>query len=54
MQINTVCAVSAKKIQIEIDNDLNVISFDPGSDPMTCIPKINLVKTKEPSIVDIF
>ena len=54
MQINTVCAVSARKIQIEIDDGLHVISYDPGSDPMICIPKVNLVKTTQPSIVDIF
>jgi hypothetical protein len=27
---------------------------DEGSDPMVCVPVVNLVETKEPSIVDIF
>ena len=54
MEINTVCAVSDKQIRIQFDSDFNLQYVDPDSDPMICIPKVNLVKISEPSIVDIF
>ena len=41
-------------LKIEFDSDLNIRYMDEGSDPMISVPKVNLVKTKEPSIVDIF
>jgi hypothetical protein len=54
MTINTECANSGKQIKIEFDSDLNIRYVDEGSDPMVCVPVVNLVETKEPSIVDIF
>ncbi|MFC1850508.1 hypothetical protein ACFL27_09985 [candidate division CSSED10-310 bacterium] len=54
MTINSECANSGKPIKIEFDSDLNVRYVDDGSDPMICVPKVNLVETKESSIVDIF
>lgn len=39
---------------IELDSDLNVISVSDGADPMICLPKVNLLKIKEQSIVDVF
>ena len=54
MTITTVCATSGKPIRIEFDNNLILKYLEQGADPMICIPKINLVKVKEASIVDIF
>ena len=54
MTIDTECANSGKPIKIELDSDLNVIYVDEGSDPMVCVPKVNVFEAKEPSIVDIF
>ena len=54
MTINTVCANSGKPIRIEFDNNLILKYLEQGADPMICIPKINLVKVKQTSIVDIF
>jgi len=54
MTINAECANSGKPINIEFDSDLNVKYVDEGADPIVCVPMVNLVKTKEPSIVDIF
>ena len=54
MIIDTRCANSGKPIKIDIDSDLNIRYVDDGSDPMICVPKVNLLETKEPSIVDIF
>ncbi len=54
MTVDSKCANSGKPMRIEFDNDLNVLYVDEGSDPMISIPKVNLVETKEPSIVDIF
>jgi hypothetical protein len=54
MEINTFCAFSARKIQIQIDYEFNILAVDPGSDPMISFPKVNFIKTSEPSIVDIF
>ena len=54
MTIDSMCANSGKPIQIKFDSDLNVLYVEEGADPMICVPKVNLLKTKEPSIVDIF
>ncbi|MFC1813859.1 hypothetical protein ACFL03_14330 [Thermodesulfobacteriota bacterium] len=54
MTIDTKCANSRKPIKIEIDSDLNIRYVDEGSDPMICVPKVNVFESKEPSIVDIF
>ncbi len=54
MPINTKCANSGQAMKIEVDSDLNVKYVDEGSDPMVCVPRANLLETKEPSIVDIF
>ena len=54
MTINTECANSGKPIKIVMDSNLNISYVDEGSDPMVCVPKVNLLETKEPSIVDIF
>jgi hypothetical protein len=54
MKIDTECANSGKPIKIEFDSDLNIKSLTEGSEPLICVPKVNLVETKEPSIVDIF
>ncbi len=54
MTINTKCANSGQAMKIEFDSDLNVKYVDEGSDPMVCVPRVNLLETKEPSIVDIF
>jgi len=54
MTINTKCVNSGKPIKIEFDSDLNVRYVDEGSDPMVCVPKVDLLKIKEPSIVDVF
>ena len=54
MTIDSNCANSGKPIKIEFDSDLNVLYVEEDSDPMICVPKVNLLETKEPSIVDIF
>jgi len=54
MTIDTECANSGKPIRIEIDSDLNIRCVDDGSDPMICVPKVNVFEAKEPGIVDIF
>ncbi len=54
MTIDSECANSGKPIKIELDSDLNVRYVTEGSAPIICQPVVNLVKTKEPSIVDIF
>ena len=52
--INTQCANSGKKIQIEIDSELNITGMTEGADPMYSMALINTVKMKEMSIVDVF
>jgi hypothetical protein len=52
--INTECANSAKKIQIEVDSDLNITGMTEGATPMYSMALINTDKMKELSIVDIF
>ena len=54
MTIDTQCANSGKSIRIQFDSDLNLQHVEEGSEPLICAPKVNLVETKEPSIVDIF
>ena len=52
--INTECANSAKKIQIEVGSELNIIGMTKGADPMYSMALINTDRMKELSIVDIF
>ncbi|MBW2217327.1 MAG: hypothetical protein JRF34_09060 [Deltaproteobacteria bacterium] len=52
--IQSECANSGRKIEIELDSDLNIINVPDGSDPMFCLPLVSLAKTKSPGIVDIF
>ncbi len=52
--IQSVCANSNRKIEIELDSDLNITNVTPGSDPMLCVALVPLAKTKMPSIVDVF
>jgi hypothetical protein len=54
MTIDTVCANSGKAIQIQLNSDLDPLYVDPGADPMICLPRVDLLNTEEPSIVDIF
>jgi len=54
MTIHSECANSGKAIKITLDSDLKIRCLDKGSDPMISAPKVNLMGTKEPSIVDIF
>jgi hypothetical protein len=54
MTINTQCAQSGREIRIRFDSELNLLELEPGSDPMVCIPRVDLLKIKEDSIVDIF
>jgi hypothetical protein len=54
MVIESTCAVSGRPLRMELDQDLNLLSCDPGSNPIISIPNVNLVKTKEPCIIDIF
>lgn len=41
-------------MKIELDSTLNVIAVNEGSNPIVSIPMVDLVKLKEPSIVDVF
>jgi hypothetical protein len=52
--INTKCANSGKKIQIEVDSDMNIISMSEGADLFYSMALINTDKMKEKSIVDVF
>ena len=52
--INSKCANSGKKIQIELDSELNITGMTEGADPMYSMALINTDKMKEISIVDIF
>jgi hypothetical protein len=54
MTINSECANSGKPIKIELDSGLKIRNVAEGSDPIVCQPMVNLIETKEPSIVDIF
>ena len=54
MTINTQCAQSGKEIRIRFDSELNLLELEPGSDPLISAPRVDLLKTKEDSIVDIF
>lgn len=54
MAIHSECANSGKTMKIALDSDLKIRYVDEGSDPMISVPKVNLMGTKEPSIVDIF
>jgi hypothetical protein len=54
MTVDSECANSGKPIKIEFDSDLDIRYVAEGSAPMVCQPLVNLVDTKEPSIVDIF
>ena len=52
--INTKCANSGKKIQIELDSELNITGMTEGADPVISMALINTDKMKEISIVNIF
>jgi hypothetical protein len=54
MQIDTICSQTGREIRLKLDSDLNLIEVDPEADPMISIPPVNLIKTDQPSIVDIF
>jgi hypothetical protein len=52
--IQAECANGGKRIEIELDSELNIKKVPDGSNPMFCLPIVPLANTKEPSIVDIF
>lgn len=52
--IQSQCAYSGQPIRIEIDSDLNLRHVDEGANPYIFVPSVNLDKTKEDSIIDIF
>jgi hypothetical protein len=54
MQVDTYCSQTGREIKLVLDSDLDLIEIDPESDPMISIPLVNLIKTDQPSIVDIF
>lgn len=52
--IQSECANSGRKIEIALDSELNITKIPEGSYPMLCVALVSLLKTKRPSIVDIF
>ena len=52
--IQSECANSGRKIEIELDSKLNITKVPEGSDLMFCVALVPLAKTKKPSIVDVF
>jgi hypothetical protein len=52
--IEAKCANSGRRIEIALDSELNISKVTDGADPMFCLPIVQLAKTKNPSIVDIF
>ncbi|MBW1899419.1 MAG: hypothetical protein JRI61_10215 [Deltaproteobacteria bacterium] len=52
--ITTYCANSERKIQIELDGDLNISNVSKGSDLFYSMALMNTDRMKETSIVDVF
>lgn len=52
--VDTECAHCSRPMKIEIDSDLNVRPAGEGCEPMIFIPQVDLVNTREKSIIDAF
>jgi len=52
--INAKCANSGRNIEIALNSDLEISSVTKDAAPLFCLPIVQLAKTKQPGIVDIF
>ncbi len=52
--LTTECGHCGRPIEIEIDSELRLKVLSQGARPLISAPLVNLRKTKEPSIIDIF
>jgi hypothetical protein len=52
--IDTECAHSGRPMRIEIDAHLGIKAIQSGADPIVFSPKVNLMNTEQPSIINIY
>jgi len=52
--LQTECAHCGRKIEINIDSELNYSVADPDAAPLIFVPMVDFKKLKDPSIIDAF
>ena len=52
--IKTECGHCHEPIQIEIDSELNYRVIGSRAEPLVYVPKVDISKLEEPSIIDSF
>jgi hypothetical protein len=52
--IQTECGHCHKPLHLEVDSDLNFRVQEPQAAPLVFVPRMNLQKLDDPSIIDAF
>jgi hypothetical protein len=52
--IHTTCGHCGKKIQVEMDSQLNYEVCEPDASPLIFVPMVDFGKLEDPSIIDAF
>jgi len=54
VSIETECRHCHKPVHLEVDSDLNFKVQEPQAAPLVFVPRMNLQKLDDPSIIDAF
>jgi len=54
VSIETECGHCHKPLRLEVDSELNFRVQEPQASPLVFVPRMNLQKLDDPSIIDAF
>ena len=54
VSIQTECGHCHKPLHLQVDSELNFIVQEPQAAPLVFVPRMNLQKLDDPSIIDAF
>ena len=54
IQVESSCAHCGRSMRLSIDQDMNCDTGDPDCRPIIFVPKVDVKKLEDPSIIDAF